>query len=121
MDDDTDSSSRRSVAPQGRRACRLREPAAMVGPTTATAAVSPALTDMSGLRDRERDHTSQHRHGVVIEIPGVVKREAEVLQHLGCTNVLISSFDRTSGIWTINFTQDQRRRALMLWTLEVDA
>lgn len=93
--------------------CRPSEEAAATGPTL--------KTDMIGPKSQSFDHTLQHRHGVAIEIPGVVKREAEALQCMGCTSVLISLFDRTSGIWTITFTEGERRRARLLWALEVDA
>ena len=69
-------------------------------------------------------HTSRYgsraHHGVATEIPRAVKREAEALRLDSCLDVRISMFDREAGVWAITFTRRGRRKAILMWTVEVD-
>lgn len=60
------------------------------------------------------------QHGVATEMPRAVKREAEALKVEGCPDARISSFDREAGVWAITFTRGGERKALLMWTVEVD-
>ena len=57
---------------------------------------------------------------VATEIPRAVKREAEALRLDSCLDVRISMFDREAGVWAITFTRRGRRKAILMWTVEVD-
>ena len=61
------------------------------------------------------------RHHVATEIPRAVKRETEALRLEGCSDAHVSSFDRDAGVWAITFSRGSERRALLMWTVEVDA
>jgi hypothetical protein len=58
---------------------------------------------------------------IATDIPRVVKLEADALKRDDCTGVRISMFDREAGVWAITFTRESRRKAILMWTVEVDA
>lgn len=62
---------------------------------------------------------SAHHH-VATEIPRAVKREAELLRLEGCADAHVSAFDRETGVWAITFTRAGERKAILMWTVEVD-
>jgi hypothetical protein len=58
---------------------------------------------------------------VVAIIPDFVRREVSALWSTGCQQVTIDHFDRDNSIWSITFEKDSKRRARLLWCMEVDA
>ncbi len=63
---------------------------------------------------------SRASHHVATEIPRAVKREAEALRLDGCHDARISSFDREAGVWVITLTRGGERKAILMWTVEVN-
>ena len=65
-------------------------------------------------------NSNARHHGVATEVPRAIKREAEALRLDGCTDVRISMLDRKAGVWAITFTSEDQRKAILMWTVEVE-
>ena len=59
-------------------------------------------------------------HHVATEVPRAVKREVEALRLDGCEDARVGLFDRGADVWAITFTRDGDRKAILMWTVEVD-
>jgi len=50
----------------------------------------------------------------------MVRREADVLRRDGCDDVRASYFDPEIDIWAITFCRDGQKKAILLWSVELD-